>query len=489
MSAANPDPNLPLQPSELPSRPSELVVRGRRVAVADPATGVLGLVPRDVHVAGGRITAVTAPGAVAAARPELTAGARMIEAGDLIVSPGLVDSHVHINEPGRTEWEGFSTATQAAAAGGITTVVDMPLNCIPATTSRAAAERKLEALADQLHVDVMFWGGVIPGNAGELEGLRRFGVPGAKCFLCPSGVDEFPHVERADLERAMPRLRDLDLTLLVHAELPGPIEAAEALLKDADPRRYETYLRSRPNLAEDAAIALCIELCRRFGTRVHIVHLSSASALPMIRAAQDEGLPLSVETCLHYLTFSAEEIPDGATHFKCAPPIRPADNREQLWQGLRDRTIGLVVSDHSPCTPALKRLESGDFLGAWGGIASLQLGLSVLWTGLSARGSGIHELVQLSSVGPAALAGIGDRKGRIAPGFDADLCLWDDRAVQEVRAPELRHRHKLSPYLGRPLRGVVHATLLGGQIVYQREPQPPLGPLSAGPRGRFLARS
>jgi allantoinase len=476
---------------------SELVVRSRRV-FADGS-----LRPRDVHIAGGRITAVTdlgQPGAPGAA--PLSSGARVFDAGDLVVSPGLVDTHVHINEPGRTEWEGFRTATQAAAAGGITTVVDMPLNCIPATTSRAAAEAKLEALRDQLFVDVGFWGGVVPQNAqpgaspsgagDELLAMRRFGLPGAKCFLCPSGVDEFPHVGQEELAMAMPRLRDLDMTLLVHAELPGPIEAAEALLKDADPRRYETYLRSRPNLAEDAAIALCIELCRRFGTRVHIVHLSSASALPLIRAAQAEGLPFSVETCLHYQSFSAEEIPDGATHFKCAPPIREAKNRELLWQGIRDGTIGMVVSDHSPCTPALKRLEAGDFMGAWGGIAGLQLGLSVLWTGLCARGGSVAELVRLSSEAPAKLAGFADRKGRIAAGYDADLVVWDDAAELRVDEGTLRHRHKLSPYRQCTLRGVVHTTFLGGQIAFERD-QRDLAGVSSGrvserPLGRFLAR-
>ncbi|MFO0572889.1 MAG: allantoinase AllB [Polyangia bacterium] len=474
---------------QLAARASELVVRGRRVAVpipvqGGPQAGVIALAPRDVHIAGGRIVAITGVGERA---PELVASARLLDAGERVVSPGLVDTHVHINEPGRTEWEGFRTATCAAAAGGITTVVDMPLNCIPATTTADAAARKLEALADQLSVDVLFWGGVVPQNSQkgdrELEGLRRFGVPGAKCFLCPSGVDEFPNVGRDELVQAMPVLRDLDLTLLVHAELPGPIEAAEALLKEADPRRYQTYLRSRPNLAEDAAIALCIELCRTFGTRVHIVHLSSATALPMIREAQAEGLPFSVETCLHYLTFAAEEIPDGATHFKCAPPIREAKNRELLWQGVRDGTISLVVSDHSPCTPALKRMESGDFLGAWGGIASLQLGLSVLWTGLCARGGDIADLVRLACTGPAALAGLSDRKGAIAPGYDADLCIWDDAAELQVEASMLHHRHKLSPYVGRRLRGVVQKTLLGGQVVFDG------GRVSERPRGRFIART
>ena len=436
---------------------TEMVFRGQRVLTAG------GVVPAAVQVRNGRIVDITAFDAV-------PPGAQIVEAGTHLLTPGLVDAHVHINEPGRTEWEGFRTATEAAAAGGITTVVDMPLNCIPATTSRAAAEAKLASLADQLHVNVAFWGGVIPGNVNELKGLAQFGVPGCKCFLCESGVDEFPHCGRAELDLALPVLRDLGLTLLVHAEAPGPLAAAEATLASlrppADPRAYATYLRSRPKAAEDEAIKMVIELCAKHNAPAHIVHLSSASALPLLAQAQASGVPISAETCLHYLSFVAEEIPDGATAYKCAPPIREADNREALWAGLEAGTVGMVVSDHSPCTPALKLPEQGDFLGAWGGIASLQLGLSVLWTQARARGHDVAQMLAWNSAAPAKLAGLAGRKGAIAVGHDADLVIWDDAATFTVEAERLRHRHKVSPYAGRELAGVVQQTWVGGRLAY-----------------------
>lgn len=450
---------------------AELVIRGRRVLLPS------GLQPAALHIHDGRIVDITA-------FETLGYASRVIEAGDWLVSPGVVDSHVHINEPGRTEWEGFRSATEAAAAGGITTVVDMPLNCIPATTSRAAAETKLASLDGQLHVDVAFWGGVVPGNTDDLAGLAEFGVPGAKCFLCPSGVDEFENVTRADLDKAMPVLRDLGLTLLVHAEVPGPLERAEALLsaEHADPRRYDTYLRSRPNAAEDDAISMVIELSRRHGCPAHIVHLSSASALPMLQQAQEEGVPVTAETCLHYLTFTAEEVADGATQYKCAPPIRESSNRDRLWRGLQDQTLGMVVSDHSPCTPQLKHPETGDFLGAWGGIASLQLGLSVLWTAAQARGHDLAQLFAWNAEAPARLAGLHQRKGRLAKGFDADIVIWDDRATFAVQPAELRHRHKITPYAGRTLTGVVQQTWVRGNLAYDRA----IG-LASRPVGTFLA--
>ncbi len=445
------------------------IVRGRRVLTPQ------GLRPASVHIQDGRISKVEAVDAPAP-------GANVLDAGDLLVTPGIVDSHVHINEPGRTEWEGFETATAAAAAGGITTVVDMPLNCIPATTTREAAEAKLAALEGKLHVDVAFWGGVIPGNVDALDGLAKFGVPGCKCFTCPSGVDEFPHVTRADLEVALPRLRDLGLTLLVHAEAPGPLEAAEREVAGKDPRDYRTYLRSRPRSAEDEAIAMVIDLCRKHRARAHIVHLSSASALPMIRAAQQDGVQISAETCLHYLAFTAEEIAAGATSFKCAPPIREAENRELLWRGLEDGTIAMVVSDHSPCTPALKKPEVGDFLQAWGGISSLQLGLSVLWTLARARGHSVEQMLRWNVEGPARLVGVSDRKGRLAPGYDADLVLWDDAASFDVQPEALRHRHHVTPYAGRRLFGQVKKTLVGGRMAYDSaSAQPP------ATVGRFVA--
>ena len=431
----------------------ELVIRGQRVLTPS------GLRAASVHVRNGKICAVEAFDAV-------PPGANVVDAGNLLVTPGVVDSHVHINEPGRTEWEGFETATAAAAAGGITTVVDMPLNCIPATTTRENAERKLESLAGKLHVDVAFWGGVIPGNVNALEGLAEFGVPGCKCFTCPSGVDEFPHVTRADLEIALPRLRDLGLTLLVHAEMPGPLEAAERAVAGRDPCAYATYLDSRPRAAEDEAIAMVIDLCRKHKAKAHIVHLSSASALPMIRAAQQDGVQITAETCLHYLAFTAEEIASGATSYKCAPPIRESSNREQLWAGLKDGTISMVVSDHSPCTPALKKPEQGDFLAAWGGISSLQLGLSVLWTLAKDRGHSLEQMFRWNVDGPAKLAGLSDRKGKLAVGFDADIVLWDDAEEFEVHPAGIRHRHNVTPYAGRTLQGCVKKTFVRGQLAY-----------------------
>lgn len=459
---------------------SSLTLRGKRVFI-DGA-----LRPATLTIRDGRIASIAPYEATADASPPL------IDAGDLVVSPGVVDTHVHINEPGRTEWEGFATATQAAAAGGITTVMDMPLNCIPATTSLEAAETKKASLEDQRWVNVGFWGGVIPGNADELPKLARFGCPGAKCFLVPSGVDEFPHVTRDDLDKAMPVLREQGMTLLVHAELPGPIEEAEARLarEGGDVTSYARYLASRPNAAEDEAIALMIELCRKHGTRVHIVHLSSASALPLLEAAHAEGLPISAETCLHYLTFTAEEIEHRATHFKCAPPIREGANREKLFDGLFNGTLSLVVSDHSPCTPQLKCSEHGDFERAWGGISSLQLGLSALYTQLLARGKSVADLVRYSSEATAELAGLGHRKGRIKEGYDADLVLWDDARAQVIEERHLRHRHKVSPYLGRALRGVVAKTLVGGHVVFTRDVENPgdVGTVDPTPRGAFVGR-
>jgi allantoinase len=399
-------------------------------------------------------------------------GAELLDVGSLVISPGLVDCHVHINEPGRTDWEGFATATRAAAAGGVTTLVDMPLNCIPVTTTRAALETKRAACAGQLAVDVGFWGGVIPGNAGELPGLARAGALGCKAFLIHSGIDEFPNATEIDLRQAMPVLRALGLPLLAHAELDvgGADEHADAA---TDPRSYGAYLASRPRIWEDAAIRLLIALCRETGCAVHIVHLSSASSLPALRAAKDEGLPITVETCPHYLCFDAEAISDGATHFKCAPPIRERENREALWRGLSDGTIDLVISDHSPCTPALKLAERGDFQQAWGGIASLQLGLPAVWTEARRRGHGVADIAAWMSERPARLAGLAPRKGRIAPGLDADLVVWDPDEERVVDAAELRFRHKISPYIGRALAGRVHLTVLRGQVVYDGvEPAP-----------------
>jgi allantoinase len=422
-----------------------MMIRSRRVVLPD------GVGPAAVEVAGGRIAAVRAWEDAPDAR----------DVGDAVIMPGLVDAHVHLNEPGRTEWEGFASATAAAAAGGITTLVDMPLNSIPATTTAAALAAKRAAAEGQCHVDVGFWGGVVPGNAGDLPELAAAGARGFKCFLVDSGVAEFPAVAEADLRLALPILARLGLPLLAHAELPGPIAAAVPP-PDADPRRYTTYLASRPAAAEEQAIALLARLCRDTGARVHVVHLSAASALPLIAGARAEGLPFTAETCPHYLHFAAEDVPDGATPFKCAPPIRGRENRERLWAALADGTIGMVVSDHSPCTPALKRLERGDFGEAWGGIAGLQLALPVVWTEASRRGRGLADLVRWMSEGPARLAGLDGRKGRIAPGHDADLVVWRPEARFRVDPARIRHRHHVTPYAGEELTGVVDETYVRG---------------------------
>ena len=378
---------------------------------------------------------------------------------DTVLLPGLVDTHVHMNEPGRTEWEGFATATEAAAVGGVTTLVDMPLNCIPVTTSLAALDTKLDAVRDLLAVDVGFWGGVVPGNAHELAPMAARGMLGAKCFLCHSGIDDFPASSEADLRAAMPVLRDAGVPLLVHAELE------HAAAPSCEGRAYSSYLASRPRAWEDDAVRMVIDLCRETRCAVHVVHLSSASALPLIRAAKDEGLPFTVETCPHYLCLSAEEIADGRTEFKCAPPIRERENQELLWRGVEDGTIDLVTSDHSPCTPHLKKPEEGDFGGAWGGIASLQLGLPSVWSRATVRGMRLEDVVRRMSETPARLAGLTRTKGRIAKGMDADLCAFDPEARWTVAASDLRFRHKVSPYVGREVRGRVVKTWLRGRAI------------------------
>ncbi len=388
-----------------------------------------------------------------------TAPADAIDAGDHFVLPGLIDTHVHINEPGRTEWEGFTTATKAAAAGGVTCVVDMPLNSIPATTTVSALEQKRAAARGQCFVDYAFWGGVVPGNRDDLLPLAAAGVRGFKCFLAPSGVDEFSMVSEADLRQAMPILAQTGLPLLTHAELP------DLLVPSTASPTYDAYLRSRPDESELEAIRLLIRLCREYRCRVHIVHLATAKALPELRRARAEGLPITVETCPHYLYFAAEDIRDGATQFKCAPPIRSATNRELLWDGLRQGLIDLVATDHSPCPPEMKRLEQGDFSSAWGGIASLSLSLSIMWTAAQRRGFDITNVVRWMSENPAQLAGLQSRKGRIAPGYDADLVIFDPDARFQVTPDRLHFRHPLSPYLGEVLNGEVKRTLVRGHVL------------------------
>jgi len=444
---------------------ADLVIRGRRVVLAEHVAAA------SIHIHNDRIVRV-------ADYDQISSTCELVEADpDSIIMAGLVDTHVHINEPGRTEWEGFLTATQAAAVGGVTTLIDMPLNSIPPTTSVAGFNAKLAAAENKCYVDVGFWGGVVPGNSGELSALKNAGVVGFKCFLVPSGVDEFPHVTETDLREAMPELARLDSLLIVHAELPGPIENSIPALKSADD--YSIFLASRPREAENDAIDLMIRLSRVFGTRVHIVHLSSADAIPAIRKAQDEGVKITAETCPHYLHFESETVPSGATEFKCCPPIRERDNRERLWDGLNDGTIAFIVSDHSPCPAVMKLPERGDFLGAWGGIASLQLRLPVVWSESRKRGFTLLDLAKWLCSEPAKQVGMEDRKGSIAEGFDADLVIWNPDQQFEVTPNALLHRHKISPYRGELLQGVVQKTFLRGRKLYDgREVKgPPAGNL------------
>jgi allantoinase len=386
--------------------------------------------------------------------------------GEAAILPGLVDSHVHINEPGRTEWEGFLTVTRAAAAGGYTLLVDMPLNCLPATTTVAALEAKRRAASGQCRVDWMAWGGVVSDNQKHIEGLAGAGVPGFKCFLIHPGIDGFTMVNEQQLRAALPHVARTGLPLLVHAELPGPVEAATQRLAGAHWSRYSTYLQSRPDEAEVSAIRLMISLCREYRFRLHIVHLATSEALEMLRAAKSEGLPVTVETCPHYLHFSSDKIADGQTLFKCAPPIRSRENCEKLWQGLQEGVIDLVATDHSPCPPEMKRLSERDFRTAWGGIASLSLALPVMWTEASTRGFALADIARWMAEGPARVAGCESRKGRIAKNFDADFVVFDPEAEFVATEGRLYYRHRVSPYMGEKLRGTVKATYLRGNCVF-----------------------
>jgi allantoinase len=426
---------------------TDLVIRGRRVVTPE------GVRAASVHVAEGRIVRL---GLWDEVPPDVT----VVDAGESVVMPGLVDTHVHVNEPGRTEWEGFESATLAAAAGGITTILDMPLNSIPATTTVDALEVKRQAAREKSVVNVEFIGGFVPGNVGELESLRDAGVRAFKCFLAPSGVDEFPAVGESDLREAFPVLTRLGLPLMVHAEDPACL-----LPSRGSSRKYADYLTTRPAMAERAAITLLTQLMARVPTPIHIVHLSSASSLDIVRTARARGLPLTVETCPHYLTFAAEEIPDGATEYKCAPPIRDKAERDALWEGLIAGDIDLVASDHSPCPPEMKE-TGGDFFSAWGGIASLQLSLSAVWTGARARGLKPERIAQWMSAAPARLAGLQYRKGALAAGYDADIVVWEPEVRFIVDPTELLHRHKLTPYSARELFGKVLATYVGGRRIF-----------------------
>ena len=417
-------------------------------------------------------------------REEVPATAKILDFGDSAILPGLVDSHVHINDPGRAEWEGFETATKAAAAGGYTMLVDMPLNCLPATTTIAGLTAKREAAKGRCWVDWGCWGGVVHDNQADIDALANAGVLGFKCFLIHPGIDGFTMVNEQELGAALPQVARTGLPLLVHAEVPNPVEDAIRGLRGADWSQYSTYLVSRPEQAEVLAIRLMLDLCREHNFRLHIVHLSASSGLAELAAARAQGLPVSVETCPHYLHFCAEEIPDGATLLKCAPPIRSRQNRERLWQGLRDRDIDLVATDHSPCPPEMKRLEERDFGTAWGGIASLSMALPVMWTEASRRGFTLVDLTHWMSEEPAKLAGCSHRKGQIARGYDADLVIFDEAAEFVVTAERLHYRHPVSPYLGETLKGLVRATYLRGELVFNggEFPEEARGREFGGPR-------
>ena len=435
----------------------DLVVRSRRTVTPD------GIRPAAIQVTDGRIRAIE----------DYSAGGdadREVDIGDLALLPGLVDTHVHVNEPGRTDWEGFTTATQAALAGGITTIVDMPLNSLPPTVSVAALREKQSAAEGQCWVDVAFWGGAVPGNEGEFAGLHEAGVVGFKCFLLDSGNQEFPPLDEAGLRSAMAVLAGLDATMIVHAE-----DAAE--ISSVSSRDFGAFVASRPPKAERRAIEKVVAAAAGTGARAHIVHLSAAECVAMIAGAQGAGIRLSAETCPHYLVFATEQVPEGATEFKCCPPIRDGHNREALWRGLEAGVIDCVVSDHSPCPPAMKSPDTGDFGTAWGGISSLQLGLSAVWTVAQRRGRTLDEVARWMAARPAALAGL-TAKGRLAPGCDADLVAFDPDEAFTVDAAGLRHRHAMTPYNGQKLTGQVKRVWLRGKEISADGP----------PEGRLLAR-
>ncbi|HST72104.1 MAG TPA: allantoinase AllB [Kocuria rosea] len=441
-------------------REFDLVVRGRNVSCGDH------FAPREIGVRDGRIVAVEPLGSG-------LRGRELVElADDEHLLPGLVDTHVHINEPGRTEWEGFASATRAAAAGGVTTVLDMPLNSVPATVNVPALEYKRLFAQNNVFVDVGFWGGAIPGNKPHLRELHDDGVFGFKCFLLHSGVDEFPHLEADEMEEDLAEIKTFDSLMIVHAEDSRAIDRAPHPEGDV----YENFLKSRPRGAENLAIAEVIERTRWTGARSHILHLSSSDALSMLATAKRDGLDITVETCPHYLTLLAEEVPNGATAFKCCPPVREVGNRELLWQGLIDGTIDFIVSDHSPSTLDLKDLDNGDFGVAWGGVSSLQLGLSLIWTEARRRGIGLGRVVEWMSTKPARRAGLRS-KGKLALGYDADLVVFAPDDAFVVDAGKLHHKNPITPYQGKALSGRVRRTYLRGTAVD-----------FTTPRGRLIRR-
>jgi allantoinase len=433
----------------------DLVIAARRVVTADD------VLPARVGIRDGMVAAVV-PWDM-----ELPAAETVTLPDDAVLLPGLVDTHVHVNEPGRTEWEGFATATAAAAAGGITTILDMPLNSLPPTLDPDALATKRAAAQGQVRVDVGFWGGAVPANLRRLTDLLDAGAYGVKCFLLDSGVPEFPPLDPAQLRTALASLTEVDGLLVAHCEDPGSVRPAPP------GRDYAGFLASRPPAAETRAVAGLIEAARETGARVHVVHVSAAAVLPLLRDAVADGVRISAETCPHYLTLAAEDVPAGATEFKCCPPVREAANRDALWAGLADGTLCCVVSDHSPCTVELKRFDTGDFAAAWGGLSSLQLSLPVVWTAAAARGLSLVDVARWMAERPAALAGL-DAKGVIAPGYDADLVEFAPDEEFTVDPARLLHRNPVSAYAGRTLRGVVRTTWLRGV------------PVDGSPRGRLL---
>lgn len=440
----------------------QLVLRSTRVVTPE------GTRAASVAVAGGTVTAVLPHDA------PVPDGARLEDLGDDVLLPGLVDTHVHVNDPGRTEWEGFWTATRAAAAGGITTLVDMPLNSLPPTTTVDHLRVKRKTAADKAHVDVGFWGGALPDNGADLRPLHEAGVFGFKAFLSPSGVDEFPHLDDDHLARALREIASFDGLLIVHAEDPHQLAGAP---QRGGPR-YADFLASRPRRAEDTAVARLLEQARRFDARVHVLHLSSADALPLLAEAKADGVRVTVETCPHYLTLTAEEVPDGASEFKCCPPIREAANQDLLWQALADGTVDCVVTDHSPSTADLK---TDDFATAWGGISGLQLSLPAVWTEARRRGHTLEDVVRWTATHTARLAGLEARKGAIAPGHDADFAVLAPDETFTVDPAALQHRNRVTAYAGRTLHGVVRSTWLRGERVLAD------GEFTA-PKGRLLTR-
>ncbi len=389
-------------------------------------------------------------------------GENIENVGDAVVMAGLIDPHVHINEPGRTEWEGFDTATRAAAAGGVTSMIEMPLNASPVTTTKAAFDLKIQATEGKLHVNCGFYGGLVPDNFDDLADLMRSGVFGIKCFLTHSGIDEFPNVTESDLRKAMPLIAEFGLPILAHCEIDSPL--TKQIFFQKHPTNYLAYLHSRPKTWENRAIELMLRLCEETNCRTHIVHLSSADLILKLKNAK-KRLPLTVETTPQYLYFAAEDIPDGQTVYKCAPPIRERANNEKLWAALADGTLDFVGSDHSPAPPNLKEITSGNLAKAWGGIAGLQFTLPVVWTAAQQHGLEITDIAKILSENPAQFLGLSE-KGQIKEGFDADLVVWHPEKTFTVAEKDIQHRHKITPYLGEILRGAVLQTYVAGHLVF-----------------------